>query len=171
MIAQAWARAHVGQGDHIVVSALEHHSNLLVWQQLAAQCGAQLVIIPIFDDGTLDMHHAQTLITSRTKLVTVCHVSNMLGTHVDVKQLADMAHAVGALLLVDASQSIPRGGVNVQELDCDMLVFSGHKIMGPTGIGIAYIRRQLHDQFQPYQFGGGMVYDADYHSATWREMP
>lgn len=172
MIAQAWARDHVGPGDQIVVSALEHHSNLLVWQQLAAQCGAQLVIIPIFDDGTLDMQQAQNLITTgRTKLVAICHMSNMLGTHVDVKQLAAMAHSVGAHILVDACQSVPHGGVNVQELDCDMLVFSGHKIMGPTGIGVAYIRRQMHLQFKPYQFGGGMVYDADYHAATWREMP
>lgn len=171
MIAQAWARAHVGPEDQIVVSALEHHSNLLVWQQLATQCGAHLVIIPILPDGTLDMQQAQAVITRRTKLVAVCHVSNMLGTQVDVKQLADMAHSVGARILVDASQSVPHGGVNVHELDCDMLVFSGHKIMGPTGIGIAYIRRQLHKQFQPYQFGGGMVYDADYHTARWREMP
>lgn len=171
MIAYAWARTQIQAGDTIVVSALEHHANLIVWQQIANACAAHVRIIPITASGTLDMHQAATLITARTKLVAICHVSNTLGTQVPVKQIADMAHRVGARLLVDASQSVPHGGVNVQELDCDMLVFSGHKIMGPTGIGVAYIRRQLHEQLQPYQFGGGMVHNVAYQAATWREMP
>jgi len=171
MLAYAWARAQLCAGDEIVISALEHHANLLVWQQLAAACAARLVIVPVAADGRLDMHQAEQLIGSRTKLVAICHVSNMLGTQLPIKQFAALAHKVGARLLVDASQSVPHGGVNVQELGCDMLLFSGHKIMGPTGIGIAYIARDLHEQIRPYQFGGGMVYTADYHHATWREMP
>lgn len=171
MVAYAWAASQLAQGDTIVISALEHHANLLVWQQIAAQTGAQLLIIPILPDGTLNMQQAEQLITKHTKLVALCHISNLLGTLVEVKALADLAHQVGAKILVDASQSVPHGGVNVQELDCDMLVFSGHKIMGPTGIGICYLKHSLHDQLQPYQRGGGMVYSAAYQTATWREMP
>lgn len=171
MVAAAWARTHITAGDTIVVTELEHHSNLLVWQRLVAQRGAKLVILPVRRDGRLAMDKAATLIDEHTKLVAVSHVSNTLGTSVDVVHLADMAHAVGARILVDASQSVPHGGVNVQELKCDMLVFSGHKIMGPTGVGVLYLRHELHEQCGPYQVGGGMVYDAEYHQATWRDLP
>jgi len=171
MIATAWARTQLDSGDQIVISALEHHSNLIIWQQLAFSCDAELVIIPVDTYGILDMTFAQRCITKDTKIVSVSHVSNSIGTCIPVAQLATWAHAVGARLIVDACQSVPHGGVNVQDLGCDMLFFSAHKIMGPTGIGVAYIRKELHEQLSPYQFGGGMVYSADYYEATWRDMP
>lgn len=171
MLATAWARTHISAGDRIVITALEHHSNLLVWQRCAALRGAELVVIPLRRDGRLAMDQAATLINERTKLVAVCHVSNALGTVVDVQELASMARVVGAKIVVDGSQSVPHGGVDVQALACDMLVFSGHKIMGPTGVGVLYARKEMHDQLLPYQFGGGMVYEATYQTAVWRDMP
>lgn len=170
MVEAAWARTHVAAGQTIVITALEHHSNLLVWQRCAQQTKAELVVIPTDTQGNLPQD-LDTYITEHTALVAVCHVSNTLGNRIDVRQLAQKAHAVGARILVDATQSVPHGGVNVQELECDMLIFSGHKIMGPTGIGILYIRRDMHDQLVPYQLGGGMVYSVDYKHVSWREMP
>jgi cysteine desulfurase/selenocysteine lyase len=170
-IATAWGRKNIAQGDEIVVSALEHHSNLLPWQQLCLEKKALLKIIPLRADGTLDMPKARELITKKTKLVAVAHVSNVLGTSIDVVQLADYAHAVGAKILVDAAQSVPHKPVNIQALKCDFFAFSGHKMYAPTGVGVLYIKKDLHDQVPPYQFGGGMVYEASYQQATWVPAP
>lgn len=170
MAEAAWAREHVKKGDTIVITALEHHSNLLVWQRCAKVCEAELVVIPTDEQGILS-EDLDTYITERTALVAVCHVANTLGVRLDIKTLAQKAHAVGARILVDATQSVPHGGVDVQKLDCDMLFFSGHKVMGPTGIGVLYIRQELHEQLVPYQLGGGMVYSVDYTNVIYRSMP
>ncbi len=170
-IATAWGRKHIAEGDEIVISAVEHHANLLPWQQLCHEKNALLKIIPLLPNGTVDMRKAQELITKKTKLVAVVHISNVLGTNVDVKTLAQYAHTVGAKILVDAAQSVPHHPVDVKDLDCDFLVFSGHKMFAPTGVGVLYIKKDLHDSVDPYQFGGGMVYEADYQHATWLPAP
>jgi len=156
-VADAWARRHLKSGDEIVITALEHHANYLPWQRLAHEQGLVLRVIPINADGTLDMAAAATLITARTKLVAYTWISNAIGTHVPVYTLVQYAQSVGARILIDAAQAVAHVPINVQSLQPDFLVFSGHKIGGPTGIGVLYIGHALHDQLEPYQVGGGMV--------------
>lgn len=171
MVAHAWALHHIGRGDEIIVSALEHHANLLPWQWVCAQVGAVLRVIPVTLQGTLDMSAAADLFTSRTRLLAVTHVSNVLGTHVDVRTLAQWAHAVGARVVVDGAQAVPHQRVNMSELGCDFYAFSAHKMCGPGGVGVLYVRTDLHEQLKPYQRGGSMVYHADYHTASFMPMP
>ncbi len=156
-VADAWARRVLKSGDEIVITELEHHANWLPWQRLAQEHGIILKVIPVLQDGTLDMLKAQELITSNTKLVTVTWISNAVGTHVPVETLVQYAHAVGAKILIDAAQAVAHLPIDVQKLNTDFLVFSGHKIGGPTGVGIVYIKKELHDAVEPYQVGGGMV--------------
>ncbi len=171
MVAPVWAAPMLNAGDEIVLTELEHHANLVVWQQLAKKKRLILRYIPVTQDGLLDMDSCASLITAKTKLVAVTHVSNALGTHVDVAQISNLAHAVGAKVLVDAAQSIAHQKVDVQALGADFLAFSGHKMLGPTGIGVLYINHELHKDLVPYQYGGGMVYSVDYQDASWRTMP
>jgi len=171
MVAQTWGEQNVQKGDEILVSELEHHANLLPWQRLAKKTGATLKFIPVLPDGKLDMSKLDELITPKTKLVAVTHSSNVLGTHVDVATIAKKAHAVGAKILVDAAQSIAHKKVDVQDLDCDFLAFSGHKMLAPTGIGALYIKKDLHEQLPPYQVGGGIVYEVDFYDSSWQEVP
>jgi cysteine desulfurase/selenocysteine lyase len=170
-IASTWGRENVHEGDEVVISALEHHSNLLPWQQLCHEKKAVLKIIPLTLQGLLDMDEASRLITAKTKLVAVTHISNAIGTEVDVKGLASLAHNAGAKILVDAAQSVLHQKVDVKELACDFLAFSGHKMYGPTGIGVLYIKKELEGSIPPYQLGGGMVYEAGYQQATWLKAP
>ncbi len=170
-IASTWAMQHVKRGDEIVLTELEHHSNLLPWQHVAQQTGAQLKFIPVFPDGTLDMGKVSELITSKTKLVAMIHSSNALGTHVDVATITKHARKVGAKVLIDAAQTVPHQAIDVEKLGCDFLVFSGHKMLAPTGIGVLYINKALHDDIPPYQRGGGTIFDADWHTATWAQSP
>jgi cysteine desulfurase/selenocysteine lyase len=156
-IADGWARRMLQAGDEIVITQLEHHSNWLPWQRLAREIGIVVKVIPVFADGTLDMTAVQQLITSRTRLVATTWSSNAIGTIVPVAQLTAYAHAVGAKILIDAAQAVAHHKIDLQHLKPDFLVFSGHKIGGPTGIGVLYIARALHDQIEPYQVGGGMV--------------
>jgi cysteine desulfurase/selenocysteine lyase len=171
LVATAWAAAQLQEGDDIVVTAMEHHANLLPWQYLAQQYKCILKYIPVQPNGTLDLEQLGNLLTPRTKLVSVTQISHVLGTHNDISSIIKQAHAVGARVLVDAAQSAPHLSINVQELGVDFLVFSGHKLMGPTGAGILYIRQELHDHMQPYQRGGGMVADVNYTSARWLPVP
>jgi cysteine desulfurase / selenocysteine lyase len=171
LIATAWAAAHLQEGDTIVVTAMEHHANLLPWQHLAQHYKCILNYIPVQPDGTLDLEQLDALLTPRTKLVSVTHVSHVLGTRNDIFRIIKQAHAAGARVLIDAAQSAPHLSINVQELDVDFLVFSGHKLLGPTGVGVLYIRQELHDHMQPYQRGGGMVFDANYTGARFLPVP
>lgn len=171
LVATAWGNEHIKEGDEIVISALEHHSNLLPWQQLCNQKKAKLIVIPVLDNGMLDMQKAAQLITSKTKMVAIVHVSNFIGTHIDVSAISKLARKVGCPVLVDAVQSVAHQSVNVNDLGCDILVFSAHKILGPTGLGILYMKDSFARTVPPYQYGGFMVYEADYHHATWQKPP
>lgn len=156
-IADGWARRMLRSGDEIVITQLEHHSNWLPWQRLAREIGVVIKVIPVDAEGALDMTAAQQLITPRTRLVATTWSSNAIGTQVPVAELCAYARAVGANILIDAAQAVAHVPIDVQQLKPDFLVFSGHKIGGPTGIGVLYIARALHDQIEPYQLGGGMV--------------
>lgn len=171
IVAQSWAMHVLKAGDEILVSELEHHANLVVWQAVAQKTGARLVQIPINHDGSLQYEKLPLLVTSRTKLVAVSHSSNVFGVVVAIEKIIAAAKKVGAKVLIDASQTVPRRQLDVQKLDCDFLVFSSHKMLGPTGVGILYIARELHEQIIPVTLGGGMVYAVEDVVSTWRAMP
>lgn len=170
-IASTWAQEHILKGDRIILTQLEHHSNMVPWQQVVQKKQAHLDYIPLLPDGTLDLEALPSLLTKKTKLMAAVHVSNALGTHNDIKTLIGAAHSVGARVLIDAAQSAGHQKIDVKKLNCDFLVFSGHKMLGPTGIGVLYIKKELHEQIPPYQFGGGMIFDADYYTARWQKAP
>jgi cysteine desulfurase/selenocysteine lyase len=157
MVARSWGDANVGAGDEILVTTMEHHSNLVPWQQLATRSGAVLKHIPITDDGRLVLEALSTLLTERTKIVAVASVSNVLGTVNPVAEIARQAHEAGAVVLVDAAQSVPHLPTNVTEVGADFLAFSGHKMLGPTGIGVLWGRAELLDAMPPFLGGGSMI--------------
>ncbi|HLG71250.1 MAG TPA: cysteine desulfurase [Chloroflexota bacterium] len=171
LVAYTWGRQNIGQGDEIVLSELEHHSNLVPWQILAAEKGAVLKHIAVREDGTLDMDQARQLIGERTKLVAVSHMSNVLGTINPVKELAELAHKAGAVILLDGAQSVPHMPVNVQELDCDFLAASGHKMLAPTGIGFLYGKIELLEAMPPFMGGGDMIRQVWLDRSTYNELP
>lgn len=170
-VATGWALEHLKAGDEILLTQMEHHANLLPWQQVAKKTGAVLKFIPLLPDGTLDMTSLDQLISKKTKLVSCVHVSNVLGTCNDVETIIKKAHAVGALVLIDAAQSIAHQKIDVKKMGCDFLAFSGHKMLAPTGIGVLYIQKKLHEKMQPFEFGGGMVYEVDFTHASWTQAP
>lgn len=171
LVAHSWGGANIGPGDEIVTTEMEHHSNLVPWQEIAARQGATVRFLPIAEDGTLDLTDVSTIINERTKLLAITHASNSLGTINPVKELAAKAHAVGAVVLVDGAQSVPHMPVDVQDIDCDFLAFSGHKMMGPTGIGALYGRRELLENMAPFLTGGEMVLQVTYEKASWAGLP
>jgi cysteine desulfurase/selenocysteine lyase len=171
LVAATWGSENIKEGDEIVITELEHHSNLLPWLNLVKKNKAHLKYIPVLSDGRIDIDQVQHIITQKTQLVSIIHVSNAIGVHVPIKDIIDLAHERGARVLIDAAQSIAHQPIDVQKMDCDFLAFSGHKLFGPTGIGVLYIKKELHEQIAPYQFGGSMVYEADFQHATWRTMP
>lgn len=171
LVSHAWGRANVGPGDEIVLSVMEHHSNIVPWQLLAQETGAALRYIDIDDEGQLVWEDVERLIGERTKLVAVTHMSNVLGTINDVRRIGEIAHEHGALVLVDAAQSVPHMPVDVRELDCDFLVFSGHKMLGPTGVGVLYARRELLESMPPFLAGGEMIKRVRLEASTWNDVP
>ncbi len=170
-VAETWAMQHITKNDEIVLTELEHHANLLPWQRVAQKTGAQLKFIPVLPDGSLDYATIQNIITPRTKLVAFSPISNALGTHVDTQLLIKHAREIGAKILIDAAQLVPHQKINVSQLDCDFLAFSGHKMLGPTGVGVLYIKKELHEIIPPYNVGGGIVFEANWHNATWLKSP
>lgn len=170
-VAYGFALHTLRAGDEIVLTELEHHANLLVWQWVAQQTGAIIKYIPVSHEGNLIYNDLAQIITERTKLVAVTHESNAVGTLVDLTLIIRQARAVGAKILVDAAQSVPHQKIDVQDLDCDFLSFSAHKMLGPTGIGVLYVHKRVHDQLRPHIFGGGMLYSADYMHAQYKDMP
>ena len=171
IVAHSWGRTNIGEGDEILLTPMEHHSNLVPWQEIARDNGATIRFIPMAEDGILDLTDISSLITERTRLVSVVHMSNAIGTINPVKKLGKMAHKVGAKFLVDGSQSVPHMMTNVQDLDCDFLVFSGHKMMGPTGIGCLYVKMDVLDSMEPLFTGGEMVLEVSYEKASWADLP
>ncbi|MFN3763287.1 MAG: cysteine desulfurase [Anaerolineae bacterium] len=171
LVAYAWGRTNIRPGDRILLTEMEHHSNLVPWQLLAQEKGAHLVYLPITDDGLLRMDLLDSLLDERVKLVAVTMMSNVLGTINPVQEIIRKAHAVGAVVLVDAAQAVPHMPVDVQALDCDFLAFSGHKMCGPTGIGVLYGKEALLEAMPPFLSGGDMIRKVEWESATWNRLP
>lgn len=171
LVAATWGRTNIGAGDEIVLTEMEHHSNIVPWQLLAAERGARLRYIPVTDEGRLDLSALDRLLTERTKLVALTHQSNVLGTINPVRQIADHARAAGARVLVDAAQSVPHQAVNVATLGVDFLAFSGHKMLGPTGSGGLWARYELLEAMPPYHGGGEMIMRVDLDRSTYKAPP
>ena len=171
LIASSFCRSHCKSGDEIVISAMEHHSNIVPWQLQAEISGIQLKVIPFDENGELILDEFEKLISPKTKLISITHVSNVLGTVNPVKKIIETAHAQNISVLIDAAQSIQHIPVDVQELDCDFLVFSSHKIYGPTGIGVLYGKENLLDKLPPYQGGGEMIASVSFEKTTFNELP
>ncbi|MGZ0086980.1 cysteine desulfurase [Caldibacillus thermoamylovorans] len=171
LVASSYGRAHVNEGDEIVITYMEHHSNLIPWQQLAKQTGATLKYIPLQEDGTIDLNDVEATVTPAVKIVAIAHVSNVLGTINPIREIARIAHERGAIIVVDAAQSAPHMKIDVQELDCDFLAFSGHKMCGPTGIGVLYGKKKWLEQMEPVEFGGEMIDFVELYDSTWKELP
>jgi SufS family cysteine desulfurase len=171
LIAQSWGRQTLQAGDEVLVSAMEHHANLVTWQQIAKQTGAQLRIIPLLASGDLDLQAYQAMLSPNTKMVALVHVSNVLGTVNPVAEVVRLAKQVGALTLIDGAQAVAHAPVDVQALGCDFYAFSGHKVYGPTGIGVLYGRREILAQLPPWQFGGEMIQQVSYTDSEFNLPP
>lgn len=171
LVAFSWARANLKEGDEILVTGMEHHSNIVPWQLLCAQTGARLRVAPVTDSGELDMQAYRALLGPRTRLVGVAHVSNALGTINPVAEITRLAHEAGALVLVDGAQAVAHKVVDIQALDCDFYVFSGHKLYGPTGIGALYARYDILQGMPPWQGGGDMIHTVSFEGSTYADVP
>ena len=171
LVANSYGRANVREGDEVVVTTMEHHANIVPWQMLCEQTGATLKVVPIFDDGTLDMDAFAQLIGERTKIVAVGHVSNALGTVNPIREITAMAHAAGAVVVVDGAQGAPHGHVDVRDLGADFYALSGHKMYGPTGIGVLYGRYELLEAMPPWQGGGDMIRSVTFEKTTYNDAP
>ncbi len=171
LVAQTFGRANVGKGDQIIVSNLEHHSNIVPWQMIAEEKGAEIKVIPVSDEGVLDIEVLKGLLNPKVKLVAVNHVSNAIGTINPIAEIISLAHAVGAKVLIDGAQSVAHLAVDVQALDLDFFVFSAHKLFGPTGVGVLYGKRELLEAMPPYQGGGEMIKEVSFSGTTYNELP
>lgn len=171
LVAFSFGEAFLKEGDEVLVSVMEHHSNIVPWQMLRERKGIVLKVIPMTDEGEIDLEAYKNLFSPRTRLVCIAHVSNVLGTVNPVKEMTAIAHAHGAKVLVDGAQSVPHRRVDVQDIDCDFLTFSGHKIYGPTGIGVLYGREELLEQMPPYQGGGEMIARVSFEKTTYERLP
>ncbi|WP_080844211.1 cysteine desulfurase [Cytobacillus gottheilii] len=170
-VAASYARANLQEGDEIVISYMEHHSNIIPWQQVAKATGAILKYLPLQEDGTIALEDVKNTVTDQTKIVSIMHVSNVLGVINPIKEIAQIAHQHGAVMVVDGAQSAPHMKVDVQDLDCDFFAMSGHKMCGPTGIGILYGKKKLLENMEPIEFGGEMIDFVGLQESTWKELP
>ena len=171
LVMNSFVRPRMKSGGEILISVLEHHSNIVPWQLLAEQTAARLVVAPINDDGELMLDEFERCLSSRTVFVALAHISNALGTVMPVREIVQMAHARNIPVLIDGAQAVAHVGVDVQELDCDFYAFSGHKVFGPTGIGVLYGRENLLDEMPPYQAGGDMIRSVTFEKATYNDLP
>lgn len=170
-IASSYGRANVQEGDEIIITYVEHHSNIIPWQQLAKERGAVLKYIDLEEDGTISLERVREAVTSNTKIVSMMYVSNVLGTMNPIKEVTKIAHENGAVMVVDGAQAAPHTKVDVQDLDCDFFAFSGHKMCGPTGIGVMYGKKDLLNAMEPVEFGGEMIDFVGLYDSTWKELP
>ncbi|HEY9582471.1 MAG TPA: cysteine desulfurase [Savagea sp.] len=171
LVAQSYGMMNVEEGDEIVISYMEHHSNIIPWQQVAKAKKATLKYIELTEDGEITLDAVKAQVTDKTKIVSVAYASNVLGTINPVKEIAEIAHAHGAVMVVDAAQAAPHLKIDVQNINCDFLAFSGHKMCAPTGIGVLYGKRALLDAMEPVEFGGEMIDFVGLHDSTWKELP
>ncbi|MEE4570726.1 cysteine desulfurase [Paenibacillus polymyxa] len=171
LVASSYGRANCKEGDEIVITQMEHHSNLIPWQQVAKATGATLKYIPLQEDGSVDLADVEKTVTENTKIVAIAHVSNVLGVVNPVKEIAAIAHRKGAVIVVDGAQSTPHMKVDVQDIDADFYAFSGHKMCAPTGIGALYGKKALLKNMEPIEFGGEMIDDVGLYESTWKELP
>ncbi|EOZ92604.1 Cysteine desulfurase, SufS subfamily [Indibacter alkaliphilus LW1] len=171
LVAATFGRMEIGKGDEIIISTMEHHSNIVPWQMLSKEKGAILKIIPISEAGEIDIENFKKLLTEKTKLVSIVHVSNALGTINPVEEIIKLAHEVGAKVLLDGAQSTNHLEVDVQKLDCDFLAFSAHKLYGPTGLGVLYGKREILENMPPYQGGGEMIKEVSFEKTTYNDIP
>ena len=171
LVANSYGRHHVGPGDEVVISGMEHHSNIVPWQMLCQERGAKLRVIPVSDEGELALDEYEKLLSPRTRLVTVTHVSNSLGTINPVERIVAVAHGRGVPVLLDGAQAAPHMAVDVRKLGCDFYVFSGHKVFGPTGIGVMYGKAELLEAMPPYQGGGDMIRSVTFEKTTYNSLP
>jgi len=171
LVAYTWGRQNIGTGDEIIISGMEHHSNIVPWQILCEEKGAVLKVIPVNDNGELVMDTYKALLNSKTKLVSVVHVSNSLGTVNPIKEIIEAAHQVGAKVLIDGAQSAVHLDINVHEMDCDFFAFSGHKVYGPTGVGVLYGKKELLESMPVFQGGGEMIKEVTFEKTTYNDLP
>lgn len=171
LVARSFGDMIVGEGDEIVVTEMEHHANIVPWQQLAKRTGAELVFIPMETDGTITLESVESVVSERTKIVAITHVSNVLGTINNIKEIAEIAHRNDAYISVDGAQAVPHMRVDVQDLGVDFYAFSGHKMLGPTGIGVLYGKSELLDKMEPIEYGGDMIDFVDLRESTWTDLP
>lgn len=171
LVARSFGDMMVESGDEIVVTEMEHHANLVPWQELAKRTGAKLVFIPLEDDGTIKIDSVKNVVTDKTKIVAITHVSNVLGTINDIKEIARIAHENDAYIVVDGAQAVPHLAVDVQDLDVDFYAFSAHKMLGPTGIGVLYGKMEHLKKMEPVEYGGDMIDFVEKETSTWTEVP
>ncbi|MBY0404816.1 MAG: aminotransferase class V-fold PLP-dependent enzyme, partial [Cyanobacteria bacterium] len=171
LVATSYGRPFVNAGDEILISAIEHHANIVPWQQVCLEKGATLKVIPVKDSGELDLEAFEALLSERTKILAVNHVSNALGTVNPIQFMIEKAHAVGAVVLIDGAQGVSHYPVDVQKLNCDFYVFSGHKLYGPSGVGVLYAKLKHLDKMVPYQFGGEMIESVSFEKTTFSKAP
>ncbi|PLV36075.1 putative cysteine desulfurase [Bacillus subtilis subsp. subtilis] len=171
MVALSYARANLEPGDEVVITYMEHHANIIPWQQAVKATGATLKYIPLQEDGTISLEDVRETVTSNTKIVAVSHVSNVLGTVNPIKEMAKIAHDNGAVIVVDGAQSTPHMKIDVQDLDCDFFALSSHKMCGPTGVGVLYGKKALLENMEPAEFGGEMIDFVGLYESTWKELP
>ncbi|PFG04859.1 cysteine desulfurase [Bacillus sp. es.034] len=170
-VAASYGRANLGEGDEIVITHMEHHSNIIPWQQLAKETGATLKYVPLQENGTIAIEDVRETVTPQTKIVSIMMVSNVLGTMNPIKEITRIAHENGAVMVVDGAQAAPHMKIDVQDLDCDFFAFSGHKMVGPTGIGVLYGKKKHLNNMEPVEFGGEMIDFVGLQESTWKELP
>ena len=171
LVASSFSKVFIEKGDEIIVSEMEHHANIVPWQMICNERGAVLKVAKIKDDGSLDIDYLKSLVNNRTKLIAIAHISNVMGVINPIKEIISFAHSKGVKVLVDGAQATPHSLIDVQDLDADFYVFSGHKMYGPTGIGILYGKKELLEQMPPYQFGGEMINKVSFEETTFNELP
>lgn len=171
LVSQTWARKNIHKGDEIIITTMEHHSNIVPWQLICEEKGGVLKVVPVSDEGELDLEAYKQLLSEKTKLVSIAHVSNALGTINPVKEMISMAHKAGAVVLIDGAQSTVHLDIDVQDLDCDFFAFSAHKVYGPTGVGVLYGKKKLLEEMPVYKGGGEMIKDVTFEKTTFNELP